>query len=201
MKNLTKAILEAVENSPGGITTLDVLESLQLCGRSTLKTVLSRLNRSGRIIRLRRGVYSSNPIRDAFAAAQATFDGYIGFSSALYVHRLITEVPFTITVVTAYESASKIFGSYEFRAVALREKAIGFENIGSLVVSTRAKTLFDCIYLERYSVGEEKLVEAYRTARLSTKEWNEFSSYVKRFATQRTISKFGEIKRKVMRKG
>ena len=49
------------------------------------------------------------------------------------MHRLITELPFAITVVTVYKSASKMIGAYEFRAVALKEKAIGFENLGTLL--------------------------------------------------------------------
>jgi len=180
---VSQAVLKAVENSPGGIARLDVLASLGLCGLSTLKTTLSRLGRSGRIIRLKRGVYSANPMRDAFACAQSAFGGYIGFSSALYLHKLITEVPFVVTVVTSSLSKAKRFGGYEFRAVALREKAVGFERKGAYVLSTRAKTLFDCLYLPRYSVEEGKLLEAFRAADLAKGEWREFRHYFSEFAS------------------
>lgn len=200
MDNLIEKIRRAVENSPKGIARLETLESLQLCDKFTLKTTLSRLGKTGRIIRLKRGVYSSNPIRDAFIAAQCVYNGYIGFSSALYVHKLIAELPFIVTVVTTYKSASTTVGVYEFRAIAMKEKAIGFENVGGLTVSTRAKTLFDCLYLERYSIERDKLIEAYKTAKLSYDELMEFDSYAKRFVLKRRRTKFDKIKKEITNK-
>lgn len=191
---ITRKVLSAIENSPSGIATLDIIESLKLCDRNTLKTTLSRLNKSGKILRLKRGVYSSNPLKDAFAAAQAVFNGYLGFSSALYLHGLITELPFTVTVVTTGVSRLKRIGNYEFRAVSLGEKAAGFEKKGAYSVSTRPKTLFDCLYLPRYSVEMQKLAEAYRHAGLSAKECVEFDSYVKRFAAGKTLKRIKKIK-------
>lgn len=197
MENLSRTVLEAIRDSSAGISTLDVLEGLKLCDGFTLKTTLSRLNKKGRILRLKRGTYATTPLKDAFSAAQATFSGYIGFSSALYLYKLIAELPFSITVVTTGKSASKTFGAYEFRAVALKEKAVGFENIGNLVVSTKAKTLFDCTYLERYSIEKEKIIEAYHTNSLSPKEWKEFDSYVTHFVNVGKRYKFNEIKKMI----
>ncbi len=201
MNSLIGKIGRAIENSPNGIAELETLESLQLCDKFTLKTTLSRLGKSNRIIRLKRGVYSSNPIRDTFIAAQCIYNGYIGFSSALYVHKLIAELPFTVTVVTTYKSASKVIGAYEFRAIAMKEKAIGFESMGELTVSTRAKTLFDCLYLERYSIERDKLIEAYKLAKLSSDELREFNSYVKRFVSEGRRAKFNMIKKEIASKG
>ncbi|MCL5093025.1 MAG: hypothetical protein M1128_00985 [Candidatus Marsarchaeota archaeon] len=201
MDNLTERIRRAVENSPNGIARLETLESLQLCDKFTLKTTLSRLGKSGRIIRLKRGVYSSNPIKDAFIVAQCIYNGYLGFSSALYVHKLIAELPFVVTVVTTYKSGATAIGAYEFRAIAMKEKAIGFENVGDLTVSTRAKTLFDCIYLERYSIERDKLMEAYKTAKLSPDELKEFDSYAKRFVSKRRRDKFDRIRKEITSKG
>ena len=201
MNSLIGKIGRAIENSPNGIAELETLESLQLCDKFTLKTTLSRLGKSNRIIRLKRGVYSSNPIRDTLIAAQCIYNGYIGFSSALYVHKLIAELPFTVTVVTTYKSASKVIGAYEFRAIAMKEKAIGFESMGELTVSTRAKTLFDCLYLERYSIERDKLIEAYKLAKLSSDELREFNSYVKRFVSEGRRAKFNMIKKEIASKG
>ncbi len=196
MDNQTERLVKTIQSSPEGIAALETLESLRLCDKFTLRTTLSRLSKSGRIIRLKRGVYSENPIRDAFAAAQYTYEGYLGFSSALYLHRLITELPFTITVVTTRTSASKPLGAYELRAVAMKEKAIGFENVGTLTVSTKAKTLFDCLYLERYSIERDKLIDAYREAPLNAREMNEFNSYVRRFISSGSRNKFEEVRKK-----
>ncbi len=178
---ISEAVLRAVEKSPFGIATLEVVDSLHLCNSFTLKTTLSRLHKAGRIIRLKRGVYSANPMVDPFICAQNTFNGYLGFSTALYLHKFITELPFALAVATTNKSGYKTFAPYEFRAVALKEKAVGFERLGPYVVSTRAKTLFDCLYLPMYGVEWPKLIAAYEEKPLSKNEWREFDSYVKKF--------------------
>jgi len=176
-------VVSAIEASPNGIASLELLESLRLCGRDSLKTALSRLGKAGRIVRLKRGVYSASPMKDAFTCAQATYNGYLAFSSALYLHGMATEMPFAITVATAATSEVKRFGQFEFRAVALGKRAVGFERKGAYVVSTKAKTLFDCLCLPRYSVEREKLEEAWRT--LSPDEKREFAGYAKKLAPNR----------------
>ena len=194
---VSRAVLDAVERSPDGIARLDVLESLGLCDRLTLRTTLSRLNKSGRIIRLKRGVYSANPMKDIYVCAQSTFNGYLGFSTALHLHGLIAEMPFTITVVTVNGSGTKKMGEYEFMAVSLKEKAIGFERKGDYVVSTRAKTLFDCLYLPRYSVESRKLSEAFAQADLPGREWKEFRRYVKKFAAGKAAESMLDVERAI----
>ena len=192
-------ILKAIEESPSGIASLDVLKSLRLTDPSTLKTTLSRLNQSERIIRLKRGVYSSKPIRDAYCCAQALFNGYVGFAGALHVHKIITEIPFMVVVVTSATSKTRVFNDFEFKAVALKEKAIGFERVGNYVVSTRAKTLFDCLYLPDYSIEVEKLCSAFAQAGLSKKEWVEFESYVEKFVRGKTRERMLKVERKIKR--
>ena len=198
--SLSEGVRKAIEIAPSGIATLDVLESLRLSSRDTLKTTLNRLNKKGAIARLKRGTYASLPLRDGFAGALATFNGYLGFSSALYLQKITTEQPFTITVVTTSTSATKAFDQYEFKAVALKEKAVGFEYQGALVVSTRAKTLFDCLYLPNYSIEYDKLVEAFGNEKLSNNEWQEFDEYVKRFATGKTAERMRKAKQEILRR-
>ncbi|MFH1750089.1 MAG: hypothetical protein ABH863_00250 [Candidatus Micrarchaeota archaeon] len=181
-KKVTEQVLGAVGKSPSGIASLEILKSLKICGQDTLKTTLNRLSKAKRIIRLKRGVYSINPVKDAFSCAQSTFNGYLGFTSALYLHKLIAEIPFTITIVTTYQSKRKQVGEYQFGAVSMKGKAVGFVQLGDYIVSTRAKTLFDCLYLPKYSVEHNKLIASYREAKLGKAEWKEFDNYVKKFA-------------------
>ncbi len=193
METLTRTILDAIKNSYNGIMTLDILENLKICNDSTLKTTLSRLSKSKKIIRLKRSTYSTNPLINAFTSAQYIFNGYIGFSSALYLHKLITEIPFSITVVTRFKSGTKTIEEYEFRAVALKDKAVGFSDIDGIVISTRPKTLFDCLYLEKYSIERNKLIEVYRSAQLSSKELTEFDLYVTKFISPNKRQKFKDV--------
>ena len=46
MDNLIETLVKAIQNSPDGIAALETLESLRLCNSFTLKTALSRLNKS-----------------------------------------------------------------------------------------------------------------------------------------------------------
>ena len=195
----SEKVLKAVNGSPDGIAQLDVLMSLQLCGRDTLKTTLCRLAKTERVIRLRRGVYSANPVSDAYLAAQAAYGGYIGFSSALHLHGLAAEMPFTITIVTASVSARKAVGQYEFLAVALGEKAVGAVRLGKYCVSSRAKTLFDCLCLPRYGVEKEKLVLAFKEARLADADWREFDGYVEKYAPKKRAGRMKEAKALILR--
>lgn len=200
LDSITYKVYKSIEGSPSGITTLDLLMSLQLCNPPTLKTILSRLNKAKKIVRLKRGVYATYPLVDAFITGQAMFNGYLGFSTALYLHGLITEVPFTVMIVTTNSSASKTIGGYEFKAIALKEKAVGFGQKEEYVISTRAKTLFDCIYLPAYSIEEEKLVNIFKEAKLSKKEWIEFKVYVEKFIKVRSKERFYEMKKRIMKR-
>jgi predicted transcriptional regulator of viral defense system len=196
-KNISAGVLNAIENSPGGISNLELLGSLELCDQNTLKTSLSRLNKAGKIMRLKRGLHSSNPLRDPFVAGQELFGGYLGFTNALYLHKIITEMPFRITVVTSTASSTKAIGSYEFKTVALHEKAVGFVRLGDYVVSTRAKTLFDCVYQQRYSIEEKKLIQAFKEADLKEAEWKEYETYVKKFINEKKAGRFRDIETKI----
>ncbi len=181
-KKITEQVLDAVEKSPSGIASLEILKSLRICDHATLKTTLSRLSMAKRAIRLKRGIYSVNPMKDAFLCAQSTFNGYLGFTSALYLHKLITEIPFAITVVTRNESKGKPVGEFRFLAIAMKEKAVGFVKLGDHVLSSRAKTLFDCLYLPKYSVEKNKLIASYKEAKLGKNEWKEFDNYLNKFS-------------------
>ncbi len=195
-EKLPDKLMYYIELSPSGVSALDVLDSLKLCDSNTLKTTLSRLTKKGKIIRLTRGVYSVNPIKDPFICAEVTFGGYLGFSTALYLHKLITEVPYTLFVVTRNNSGSKQIGQYTFKGVSLKEKALGMEH-KNYWISTRTKTLFDCLYLPQYSIEKEKLFSAYKNAKLSEKEWDEFNGYVKKFASEKIVKRIKEAIKKI----
>ncbi len=180
-ENVTEGILRAISASQSGIANLEMLDSLRLCSRGSLLATLCRLGKQKRIIRLKRGAYSTNPIQDGYAAAQVKFAGYIGFASALRLHGLIAEEPFTIIVVTPNLSKTAQIENMEFRAVALGNRAFGTVRIGRYNVSSKAKTLFDCLFLPHYSVPEAVLAEAYSHAGMKSAHWREFNDYAKKF--------------------
>ena len=178
-----------------GIVPIDIFKSLQLCGESTLKVILSRLLKKGALIKLKNGLYSWNVegggVEDFFYASQATYDGYLGFSTALYLHGLTDQYPFTLFVVTPNKSASKRIGDVELKAVAMHKRAIGTHQLGDYLVSTVPKTLYDCFHLPEYSGGLSVILRAVYEAKLNESQWREFLTYVDKFESQASKKKIG----------
>jgi predicted transcriptional regulator of viral defense system len=171
-----------------GVFSVEEAKGWQLCSERVLRVTLARMAEKGLVKRLGRGLYFAPPLEqpqaqvdDLMYAAQRLLGGYLAFATALYLHRLREEVPYTIYVATFGESGSRKFGEIEVKAVALRKAAVGVQRINDYVVSTRAKTLFDCLSLPRYGGGASSLVQAFKKAKLTDWEWREFFGYVKKF--------------------
>ncbi|MFH0837454.1 MAG: hypothetical protein V1870_04955 [Candidatus Aenigmatarchaeota archaeon] len=96
------------------IITFEIIESWRVCNKNVLKVVIHNLLKKSLFITLKKGVYIVQPpftkgivIEDQFYTAQSLFNGYIGFASALYVHKLMDEMPFTVFIATRNKSFSK----------------------------------------------------------------------------------------------
>jgi predicted transcriptional regulator of viral defense system len=186
------------------VFSIQEAHSWELCSPGTLRVTLGRMQKRGVLVRLKRGLYyappaeqSGVPAEDAMYAAQMVYGGYLAFATALYIHRLRDEVPWTIFVATRGRSAARRLGALEIRSVALRDRAIGVQRIGDYMVSTRPKTLYDCLRLPEMGGGEVGVAKAFRRARLSGTEWREFWAYVGRF--ERGNERFGRRLRRVLK--
>ncbi len=206
LSGLEQQIYFSVEKSANGIVRFETLKNLNLCSENTLKVILNRMVKKGWFKRLKRGTYliqsfgfESNG--DPIAVAQAVFNGYLGFGSALYFHGIADEYPFTVFIVTNSTSKTVPFGSFELKAVALKDKAVGFETKNGIVVSTIAKTLFDCFYLPEYAGGYSKILKAFYNARMDEKQLKEFKFYVERFADKGLRAKIGFLLSKLKHTG
>ena len=205
MFTIPQRVHSLARRSKHSIFSTEEARSWQLCSPGTLRVTLSRMANEGALVRLKKGVYYAAPVGqpdmpvdDAMYAAQLMYDGYLAFATALQIHRLAGEVPFTVFVATRSTSSARHLGVMEIRAVALRDRAVGAERKGDYLVSTRPKTLYDCLRLPRLAGGEVAVAKALRRARLTLAEWKEFASYVKRFETagssrqlQATLEKAG----------
>lgn len=185
-------------NGKNRLFTTDMLKDFGFTDYATLKELLSKMTRKGWLTRVKKGTYILNDprttgIQDILSVATYVFNGYLAFSSALYVYHAITERPYTIYVATRVESKSKVFGEIEVKAVALDKRALGMTKYEGYTISTKAKTLYDCFHLPEYAGGYSKVVEAVSGLHLAKEDWNEFLTYVNNFETNSSKRRIGYL--------
>ncbi|MBI5636136.1 hypothetical protein HY993_04205 [Candidatus Micrarchaeota archaeon] len=204
---LEQRVYNACEGARGNLASIGVIESLKLSDDNTIRVVVSRLCKKKWFKRVKNGLYFvqtpfSSGLEDEFAYGQNVYNGYLGFSTALYLHKLSDQLPFEITVVTRSKSAVKKEGEYSFRSVAMGRKAFGSQTLGTgmgsggrgnYVVSTRAKTLYDCLLHPDLAGGLPLVLKAFFDARLSEKEWREFFWFAQKFEKNAFYQRLGYL--------
>jgi predicted transcriptional regulator of viral defense system len=205
MLKLNKRSLSALEQqiyflsqgAKNNIITYDTIRSWGLADENVLNVVLSRMCKKGWFTRIKRGVYLlsgyGKGIVDIFYTAQFVYPGYLAFSTALYLHKLIDEMPFTIYIATKEISGSKNLGEYTIKAVSLGKRAIGIQRIGDYWISTIPKTLYDCLHFPEYGGGYSRILKSIHSAKMNEKQWEEFIDYVKKFDSDASCQKIGYL--------
>ncbi len=146
--------------------------------RRALNYSISKLLREKRLIRLRNGIYSK--VGDIFYIAYRLYNGYIGFSSALYLYGLKEEIEANVYVcITSSAKPGRIMGRL-IVPVNMGINAYGaslMELSGrEVLVSTYAKTIFDMLSRPRYA----NYFDMYRSMKLRPlghDEWKELLHY------------------------
>ncbi len=163
MKLATK-LLEYINR--GRIVEYRVLQSLGITTENSLRVTLSRLSTGGKIYKPMKETYVSAEA-DPFWAATSLVPGYISLGSALYLHHLADEYPFTI-FVGSEEKKSVFLGQREityFKAKNYR----GVERKPYPVASVE-KALCDCLLHPEF-VGYPRLLKALHHAKVSKKKF------------------------------
>ncbi len=196
--NLSKTEQEIYFNlGQGEIYDILTISGLVHLKKRTLLVLLARMNKKGWITRLKKGIYLVNApnlktLKDPFLAALNTFNGYLGFSSALYVYGAMDEYPSAIFVCTQRTSASKTLNkTIEVRAVALGKRATGAVSFKDYFVSSKSKTLYDSFYLPQHSGGYSNILAAIPRLDLSDDDWKTFLFYAQKFGKSGFCRKVG----------
>lgn len=143
---------------PYPVITASLLDALGENQR-ILRNQLSRWNKQGLIVQLKRGVYLLNPgdrltnPSRFFLANQLLFPSYVSLESALSYYHIIPEGVYQVTSVTTGKPAqhSSVEGTFTFRHVkpsllfgfeAIRDER-GFE----IFIASPEKALLDFLYL------------------------------------------------------
>ncbi len=182
--------------TPGKIYDIQFIKQVAGVNVETLLVMLSKLAKKGWITRLKRGVYLVNypdkqMSEDIFIVAQDIFNGYIGFSSALYLYGAVDEFPSVIYVCTAKKSISITVNNIRLRAVSLGKRATGMITYKDYFVSSKAKTLYDCFYRPELSGGYSTILSAVSRLQLTASDWKEFIFYVEKFGNPSFSRKIG----------
>jgi predicted transcriptional regulator of viral defense system len=167
-----------------------------------LRVLVQRLETKGWLTSLGKGVYLRLPasaavsgkvyLEDPFKVALKLFRGYLAFQSALKIHGLSEYEPFTVYVATRNKSLTvALLKQYEIKAITFRSRYVGYETKEGYVVSTVAKTFFDCFFHPGYAGGCAELLKALYAC--DSIDWQEFLRYVKKFASDNLCQKIGYL--------
>jgi len=176
--------------------TIESLRSMEK-DKNYLKIFLSRYSKKGKIIRLKRGLYVSKNFIDE-AQAKGTFSSYLEFLAntiypssylsleyILYKHNILTEVPVNFTLITTNKTAkfTNKMGSFFYHKIkdSLFAGFKVFEKDGFFIYeATKAKALFDSLYLRKNLLMDKKAVEELRlnVENLNKKDKGELEKYV-----------------------
>lgn len=158
--------------------TLDDLSTVEE-NKHYLRVLLSRYEKAGKILRLKKGVYvvedyinnvkinSSYSSYTEFVANILYQPSYLSLDYILYKNSILTEIPNNFTLVTKNKTAkfSNNIGNFFYHKVK-DELFIGFEiekvNNYSIYKASKAKALFDFIYLRKNYLNDKKAVTELR---------------------------------------
>ncbi|PIR72305.1 MAG: hypothetical protein COU42_01705 [Candidatus Nealsonbacteria bacterium CG10_big_fil_rev_8_21_14_0_10_36_24] len=180
-----------------------------------LKILLSRYENGGKVVRLKKGSYVVSEFIDKIKA-KGEFSSYLEFLAnilyqpsylsldyILYRHNILTELPVNFTSIAKNKTAifSNKLGSFIYRKVK-DDLFCGFkikeEGGFSIAKATKAKALFDFIYLRKNALTDKKAIEELRLNLddFAEKDIKEVELYVKIEKSKKMKEIFKNIFRK-----
>ena len=191
------------------------LETLSLFepNKTYLKILLSRYEKKNRVIRLKKGMYVSrdylNEIekKDLFSfysefVANILYEpSYLSLDYVLYQNNLLTEVPKNFTSITINKTTSFFNEIGNFLYHKVKDKLFcGFlilkEGNFNIFKATKAKALFDFLYLRKNEIVNEKSIEELRLnlENISKNELKELKKYIELEGSKKMREIYGIIK-------
>lgn len=194
MRNSDK-FLSVIESLP----YFDVGSARKLVpGETYLRIMLSRYSKSGRVFRLKKGIYVSRAYVDGvqkkgvytsyleFLASAIYESSYLSLEYVLHKCNALTEAVVNFTSVSTQKTArfSNAFGNLIYHNIK-KELFVGF-NISErdgfpIFEATKAKALFDYLYFRKNLLTDKGAVKELRinTAIFDKSDREEFKKYVR----------------------
>lgn len=163
-----------------------------------LKILFSRYEKSGKLIRLKKGMYVTKEYVDdlekqgkistflEFLSEILYSPSYLSLEYVLYQHNLLTEIPKNFTAITKKKTTffSNKFGNFFYHKI--KDKLFyGFETIkeGDFIIfkARKAKALFDFLYLRKNEILNEDSFKELRLnlREISKKDKKELENFIK----------------------
>ncbi len=161
---LTKLEQHLLNNLPDKtVVSLHSIRSIGAVGRTSLLTILHRLSAKGFMIRLSRGRYyvmKDKTYDRLLIGSNLTTNPYIGLESALFIYGALKTVPLDTYVVTSLKRIStRRIGPDRYVLIPFGRLALGYGPRDGYRISSKGKTLFDCLYKIKYVSHVESLVD------------------------------------------
>lgn len=144
-------------------------------GKRKLNRVLNGLVLDGTIVKLRNTVYARAD-SNQFAIAAELYGGYIGFSSALYLHGLKTELERIVRVCVSEREKPAYFKNVKLLPIQINGQLYGTELLNGILVSTYPKTIFDMLLKPKHADFFD-MYRALNTRAFKESEWRELFYY------------------------
>ena len=193
--NKISIIISLVSSLP--YFSLDNLASVEQ-DKTYLKILLSRYEKSGKVYRLKKGLYVTKEYIDTikkngeiayypeFLTTVLYPSSYLSLDYVLYQHNLLTEIPSTFTAISLDKTKrfSNHFGTYYYHSIK-KSLYLGFSSykLGSYSIAkaSKAKALFDFIYLRKNLLADKKAVNELRIniAEINGADKKELKQYIK----------------------
>jgi predicted transcriptional regulator of viral defense system len=100
---------------------------------------------------------------------------------------------YCLLLVTKKGKKERKIGQMLYKSVSLGKRAVGAHYLDKYFISTRAKTIFDCLYLPKYAGGYSQILYAIKSASLNKQEWNELLDYLIELGTNSTLQRTGYL--------
>ncbi len=175
-KSLTRNILLLVEHLP-----YFSIENLQIIDVPPyqLRIALSRLEKRGSIIRLKKGIYTSLKFIEStrvrgmdtafteFIATRIYAPSYLSLDYVLYENNILTEVPFSLTLITKNKTYTIHNNLGLFIYHKIKEGLFcGYQMVRKngyiYYKSDKVKALFDFLYLRKNRILNREMAEELR---------------------------------------
>lgn len=213
LKTKISRIIALAEKLP--YFTLDDLLPIEK-DKNYLKILFSRYEKSGKVIRLKKGIYvAERYILEHLSRAEMDFyyeflanilyqPSYLSLDYILYENNLLTEIPRNFTSVAKNKTAgfSNRFGHFFYHKIK-DELFCGFEAVkkGDFMIfrATKAKALFDFLYFRKNSLLDKRAVEELRLnlENFSKNDRKELEKYIKIEGTKKMKAIYHLIWKKI----
>ncbi len=206
IKTKSGKIMELVQELPYfSLQNLGGVES----NKNSLRILCSRYKKIGKIVSLKKGVYvSERYILNHLSQLEMTFyhefvanilcqPSYLSLEYVLAENNLLTEMPSNFTSMTTKTTAhfSNQFGSFFYHKIK-KELFCGFTIIkkGEFTIykATKAKALFDFLYLRKNSIASKSAAEELRLNldNFNTTDKKELEHYIKMTGSKKMMTIF-----------